>query len=82
MILRKFNVEKSETDPARVAELKADGFVVIKYDECEKKEKAEKEAQVDYSNMLKRELVEIALDMGIPGAKSLTKAELVEILEG
>lgn len=81
MILRKFNVEKCETDPVRIEALKAEGFVVIKND-MKEAPKAEEKQTVDYSSMLKRELVELALAAGIPGAKSLTKAELIDILEG
>ncbi len=77
MILRKFNVEKSESDPGVIEALKKAGYVVIQNDVKE----AEEKPAVDYSSMSKRELVELALTSGIPGAKSLTKAELIEILE-
>ena len=80
MILRKFNVEKSESDPAVIEALKKAGYVVIRND-VKEAQKAEEKPVVDYSSMLKRELVELALASGISGAKSLTKAELIEILE-
>lgn len=77
MILRKFNVERSESDPAVIEALKKAGYVVIRNDVKE----AEEKPAVDYSSMRKHELVELALASGISGAKSLTKAELIEILE-
>ena len=77
MILRKFNVEKSESDPAVIEALKKAGYVVIRNDVKE----AEEKPAVDYSSMRKYELVELALASGISCAKSLTKAELIEILE-
>lgn len=76
MVLRKFNVERVANDQATINELKAQGFVPVG------EEKPELVEVVDYHAMSKSELVRIAVQSGIDGAKNLKKEELVEVLSG
>lgn len=76
MILKKFNVERIAESPEQIAALKAEGFVPISGKE------PEKEGPKDLEALKKDELVRIAQNQGIDGAKSLNKTELLEILKG
>ena len=70
MILKRFNVERVEDDPARIRELIADGYEEVKGPNT-----------LDYADMSKPELVVMADAMGIKNAKRMTKAALIEALE-
>jgi hypothetical protein len=78
MILKRFNVRRSTDDPIVIERLKAEGYRPIK-DYAEIPPLPE-EPDPDLSGMTKAELVEIAKAKGMTGARSLTKAELLEVL--
>lgn len=78
MILKRFNVRRSADDPIMIERLKAEGYTPIK-DHAELPQQPE-EQEPDLSGMTKAELVEIAKAKGMTGARSLTKAELMEVL--
>lgn len=77
MILRNFNVERVETNPAKIREMKSQGWIVV-YDEAANIEVAE--APKNYAGMLKADLVKEAAAKGI-ATKGMTKAAIIEALE-
>lgn len=86
MRLQRFNVERVEEDPKAIADLIAQGFTPL--DEVQEKA-AESEDQKEpespgrsLADFTKDELVELARQNEIKGAKNLTKGELFEILFG
>lgn len=85
MILKRFNVEREASDPAKIEALKAEGYTPLiieaalppKADE----KKPEPEA-IPLDKKSKSDLVALAYEAGIDNAKAYTKAELIEILQG
>ena len=86
MRLQRFNVERVEEDSKAIADLIAQGFTPL--DEVQEKaaesENQEEPESLDRSlaDFTKDELVELARQNEIKGAKNLTKGELFEILFG
>ena len=78
MILKRFNVTRSTDDPHRIQELIEKGYKPVK-DHAERPPKPQARPKAS-AVMLKSELVELAEQQGIRNAKSLTKAELLEVL--
>lgn len=60
--------------------MKAQGYIVVRDDRFDAYEEPEEEA-VDLSSLLKAELVEMAEQKGIEKPKSMTKAQLIAVLE-
>ena len=79
MILKRFNVTRSTDDPHRIQELIEKGYKPVK-DYAERPPKLQAAGPKASGAMLKAELVELAEQQGIRNAKSLTKAELLEVL--
>ena len=84
MILVNFNVERAADDPEEIRRLIEDGYVPVKAEAVlpPREPKAEEiPARKPYTRMSKKELVALAVEAGVVSASSMTKAELVEILE-
>lgn len=84
MILKRFNVERKASDPAKIAALKAEGYkpLVIEAALPPKAEKKPEPKVIPLDKKSKSDLVALAYEAGIDNAKTYTKAELIEILQG
>lgn len=78
MLLKRFNVWREESDPAKIEELKRGGFV-----EVAPKSKPEKKAEEGdvLERLTKAELVKLAEEQGI-NTKNLKKDDLIQALNG
>ena len=72
MRLKRFNVERVETDPLKIKQLFVEGYTAIPEPVV---------VTINYTQFKKAELVEMAEQEGIEKAKSYTKAELIKLLE-
>lgn len=84
MILKRFNVEREASDPAKIEALKAEGYKPLIV-EAALPPKAEEKPEPEVTPLDKRsksDLVALAYEAGIDNAKTYTKAELIEILQG
>lgn len=77
MILQLENVQRISDDPTEIEELKSQGYVEVLTKKVESRP-----AEVDLDSMSYKELKKLAKAKGIPGAASLKKAELLEVLRG
>ena len=76
MKLKLFNVERETDDPNEISRLKDEGYTPVV-----KREKPSPAPETpDYSAMLKADLVKLAKEKGIVGAKSMKKDELIKSL--
>ena len=84
MILKRFNVEREASDPAKIEALKAEGYkpLIVEAALPPKAEKKPEPEVIPLSKRSKSDLVALAYEAGIDNAKTYTKAELVEILQG
>lgn len=84
MILKRFNVEREASDPAKIEALKAEGYKPLIMEAAlppaAEEEPEKKERSLDRKS--KSELIALAYEAGIDNAKTYTKAELIEILQG
>ena len=92
MILKRDNVEVTATTPEKAKALIEEGFCLIgepKPDEQNQTNEKYNDEQVNVesefaeknlSDLKKDDLVSMAVNIGISGAKNLTKAELIEVL--
>ena len=74
MILKRFNVERTAEDPDLIRRLKAEGYEVVSGDMPEPAQPK------DLNKLSKDQLVKLAGERGLLGAKSLNKKELLEVL--
>lgn len=84
MILKRFNVEREASDPAKIEALKAEGYTPLIVEAAlppKAEEKKPGSEAIPLDKKSKSELVVLAYEAGIDNANTLNKAELVEILE-
>lgn len=84
MILKRFNVEREASDPAKIEALKAEGYkpLIVEAALPPKAEKKPEPEAIPLDKKSKSDLVALAYEAGIDNAKTYTKAELIEILQG
>lgn len=85
MILKRKNVRRSTDSLTEIERLKAEGFAPIKDRAAlppEAEVEVEPQEKPDFKKMHKPQLVFLADKAGIENAANLTKAELIEALEG
>lgn len=84
MILKRFNVEREASDPAKIEALKAEGYkpLIVEAALPPKVEKKPEPESIPLDKKSKSDLVALAYEAGIDNAKTYTKAELIEILQG
>lgn len=84
MILKRFNVEREASDPAKIEALKAEGYkpLIVEAALPPKAEEKPEPEVIPLDKRSKSDLVALAYEAGIDNAKTYTKAELIEILQG
>ena len=82
MILKRFNVEREASDPAKIEALKAEGYKPLIVEAALPPKAEKKPESVPLDKRSKSDLVALAYEAGIDNAKTYTKAELIEILQG
>lgn len=75
MLLKRFNVEREANDQAEIARMIAEGYEPIGEEPADEGEEID-----DLFSLTVKDLRDLAKARGIEGAKSLKKAELIEIL--
>ena len=82
MILRRFNVERVTEDPAKIKALQAEGYVPVDSASSPQPQAEPRQEIQALDKKSKADLVALAYEAGVDNAQALTKAELIEVLQG